>query len=272
MLQYRSHDPADENHDKQPHQALRKPRAKAESRMEEDQWKTQETQPEVAAHPGLCPADAPDWHLLPCPQQSRKEHKCGGDAPINQPEDGTAAGTLRRATAVGNVHHGGDDQSCQTADEPLPMCLINAQWSLSCFHYSALLTLFAYIRSAYFLSLEQAAEKFQRVYAMRRIVRASIHATWFLMAQAEIARSSFHLHAGDCSSRIRQVFQLDREGMHIDISVRTIVCALATTNAPVLDDHLERIAAANRSDRTAHHAQRIAALPARCSDQIPVEA
>src|SRR5208282_687351 len=243
MLQYRSHDPADENHDKQPHQALRKPRAKAESRMEEDQWKTQETQPEVAAHPGLCPADAPDWHLLPCPQQSRKEHKCGGDA-----------------------------QSCQTADEPLPMCLINAQWSLSCFHYSALLTLFAYIRSAYFLSLEQAAEKFQRVYAMRRIVRASIHATWFLMAQAEIARSSFHLHAGDCSSRIRQVFQLDREGMHIDISVRTIVCALATTNAPVLDDHLERIAAANRSDRTAHHAQRIAALPARCSDQIPVEA
>src|SRR5580658_1201187 len=60
--------------------------------------------------------------------------------------------------------------------------------------------------------------------------------------------------------------------MHIDISVRTIVGALATANTPVLNDHLERIAAANRSYWTAHHAQRITALPARCGDEITIEA
>jgi hypothetical protein len=110
------------------------------------------------------------------------------------------------------------------------MCLINAQW---------LLSLFTHIRFVYFLPLEQAAKKFQRVHAMRRIVRASIHATRFLVAQAKIARSSFHLHAGDPSSRIRGIVQLNRERMHIDVPVRTIVGALAATNAPVLDDHLE---------------------------------
>src|ERR1039457_3281512 len=119
----------------------------------------------------------------------------------------------------------------------------------------------------YRLSLEQAAEKFQRVHAMRGIMRARIHATRFLMIQAEVARCGFYLHAGNPSSGIRRIVQLNGERMHIDISVWTIVGALATTDAPVFDDHLERIAAANRPDRTAHHAQRIAALPARSRDQ-----
>ena len=185
----------------------RQPHAKAESRMEEDQRKTDETEPEVAAHPGLAAAYAPDRHLLPCPQQPGKQHKCEGDNPVGQPGHGPAVCTLRRTTAVGNVDHGGDNQRCQTDDEPPSMCLINAQW---------LLSLFTHIRFVYFLPLEQAAKKFQRVHAMRRIVRASIHATRFLVAQAKIARSSFHLHAGDPSSRIRGIVQLNRERMHID--------------------------------------------------------
>jgi hypothetical protein len=50
-----------------------------------------------------------------------------------------------------------------------------------------LLLYFACVRFAYFLPLEQAAEKFERVHAMRGIMRASIHATRFLVVKAEIA-------------------------------------------------------------------------------------
>ena len=61
---------------------------------------------------------------------------------------------------------------------------------------------------------------------------------------------------------MQQIVDLDREGMHIDVSVRTIIGALAATNAPVLNDHFERIAAANRSHWATHNAEGIAALAA----------
>ena len=59
------------------------------------------------------------------------------------------------------------------------------------------------------------------------------------------------------------VFDLRREGMHIDVSIRTIFRAKATTDAPILDDHLERIAPPDRADRATHHAEGVAALAAR---------
>ena len=87
---------------------------------------------------------------------------------------------------------------------------------------------------AYLLPLKQAAEKFQRVHAMGGIMRARIDATRLRVVQAEVARSSFHFHAGNPSSRIRGIVQLDRKRMHIDISVRTIVGALSAADTPVL--------------------------------------
>ena len=60
--------------------------------------------------------------------------------------------------------------------------------------------------------------------------------------------------------------------MQINIAVRTIPRAQATTDAPILDDDFERIAAANGADRAAHHAQGIAALAATGGDQILLEA
>src|ERR1017187_805885 len=86
----------------------------------------------MAAHPGLCPAHAPDRHLLPCPEQSGKEHECGRDASISQASHSPAVRTLWRTKAVGNVHRSGDDQPSQAAEEPISMCLINAQWLFSC--------------------------------------------------------------------------------------------------------------------------------------------
>ena len=60
--------------------------------------------------------------------------------------------------------------------------------------------------------------------------------------------------------------------MQVDVAVRAVLGAQAAADAPVLDDHFERIAAADGAHRTAHHAQRIAAMPAGRGDQIFVEA
>ena len=110
-----------------------------------------------------------------------------------------------------------------------------------------------------------------RIHAMRRIMRTSVNTTWFLMIQTQIARSGLELHARNSSARVRRVIQFNRERMHIDISIRTIVGALSATDTPVLDDDLQRIAAANGADRATNHTQRIAALPARGGHQISIE-
>src|SRR5579859_1586078 len=60
--------------------------------------------------------------------------------------------------------------------------------------------------------------------------------------------------------------------MHVDIAVRTILRAQAATDAPILDDDFQRIAPPNRADRTPHHAQRVAALPAGSRDKVFIEA
>ena len=71
---------------------------------------------------------------------------------------------------------------------------------------------------------------------------------------------------------MQQIVNLNREGMHIDVSVRTIIGALATTNAPILNNHFKRIAATNRSHGTTDHTQGIAALAAGGCNQIAIEA
>src|SRR5581483_6419897 len=59
--------------------------------------------------------------------------------------------------------------------------------------------------------------------------------------------------------------------MQRDVAVRTVARAESAADAPVLDDHLERVATADRADGAADHAQRIAALPARGRDEVLVE-
>ena len=64
---------------------------------------------------------------------------------------------------------------------------------------------------------------------------------------------------------------VDLERVHVQVAVGTVARAQAAADAPVLDDDLERVAPADRADRTADHAQRIAALAARGGDQVLVE-
>ena len=106
---------------------------------------------------------------------------------------------------------------------------------------------------------------------MRGVMRASVHTTRLLMIQAQVTRGSFELHARDSSSRVRRIVQFNRKGVHVDISIRTIVGTLPAADTPVFDDDLERIATANGPDRATNHAQRIAALPARRGHQITIE-
>src|SRR5207253_2893765 len=57
----------------------------------------------------------------------------------------------------------------------------------------------------------------------------------------------------------------------VDVAVWTVLGTEAAADAPVLDNDFERIAASDGADRAAHHAQRIAAVPARCGHQVLVE-
>src|SRR5579872_3825041 len=100
---------------------------------------------------------------------------------------------------------------------------------------------------------------------MRRIMRAGVNAAWFRMVVTEVARGSF-LHRGllPCASRYGKLVQ-------IDVSVWTVVGAEAAADTPVFDNHFQRIAPAYRTHRTAHHAQRIATLPAGGGNQVMVE-
>src|SRR5271163_1736668 len=109
---------------------------------------------------------------------------------------------------------------------------------------------------------EHLGEKCLGIDAMRRIVRARVHATLFLQMRAQIAGSGFLLDGGLLAPSVFWIVHDHFKGMQINISVRAIPCAQAATDAPILDDHFQRISPANRAHRAAHHTQRIAALPA----------
>ena len=89
--------------------------------------------------------------------------------------------------------------------------------------------------------------------------------------RAQIARSRFLLHHRFFPPRVLRVFRHHFKRMQIDVSVRAISRAQSAPDAPILDDHFQRISPPNRAHRTAHHAQRIAALPAAGGHQVVIE-
>ena len=107
---------------------------------------------------------------------------------------------------------------------------------------------------------------------MSRVVRARVDAAWFRMLRAEIARSGFLFHDRARTPRRIRIGNLNGKRMHVDIAVGTILRAQTATDAPVFDDHFQRIAAPNRTNGTTDHAERVAALPARGGYQVFVEA
>ena len=107
---------------------------------------------------------------------------------------------------------------------------------------------------------------------MSCIVRTCVNATRLRQVGAQIAGSGFLFYDRFGAAGMIGIFVHHLERMQIDIAVRTVACAQAAADAPILDDDFERIAAANGADRAAHHAERIAALPATGGNQILLEA
>ena len=107
---------------------------------------------------------------------------------------------------------------------------------------------------------------------MSCVVRAGVNTAGLRQIGAQVAGSSFLFYDRFGAAGMIGIFIHHLERMQIDIAVRTIARAQAATDAPILDDDFERIAAANGADRAAHHAQGIAALPATGGNQILLEA
>src|SRR5262249_51153739 len=93
-----------------------------------------------------------------------------------------------------------------------------------------------------------------RVDAVRSVVRASVDAAWLLQMCAKIAGSGFLLDDRFLASIVFRIVGHHFERMQIDIAVGAVARAQAAADAPVLNDHLEGIAAANRADWAPHHA------------------
>src|ERR1700733_6536087 len=81
------------------------------------------------------------------------------------------------------------------------------------------------------------AEEFVRLHAMRRVVRAGIHAAGLGQVRTQIARSRLLLYDGYLPPNVHRIIFEYRERMHIDISIRAVFLAQAASDAPILDDH-----------------------------------
>jgi hypothetical protein len=66
---------ADENENEEPHQESGERAPKVKSAMHQDQRKAQEAQPEVAPHPALGTANAPDRKFLAKSKETCEEHQ-----------------------------------------------------------------------------------------------------------------------------------------------------------------------------------------------------
>src|SRR5204863_326546 len=110
--------------------------------------------------------------------------------------------------------------------------------------------------------------EFRWIHTMGSIVRTRVYATGLGVIMAEITRCCLDARAGNFPSRMRGIVEFHRERMEVDIAVRAVVGAEAASDAPVFNDDFEGISAADRTYGAAHHAQRVAALPAGGGDQV----
>lgn len=107
---------------------------------------------------------------------------------------------------------------------------------------------------------------------MRGIVRTGVYAAGFGMIVAEVAGRSLDPGAGNFPARVLGIVEFDWEWVQVDVAVGTIVGAQAASDAPIFDDHFERVSAADGAHGASDHAQRITALATGSGDEIFVEA
>src|ERR1700748_996019 len=119
--------------------------------------------------------------------------------------------------------------------------------------------------------LQQASKEFSRFHPVSRVVRTSVNAAWLRKVGTKVARRRLLLDHGLLPAQ--RVGHLRRyvERMHVDIPVRAIFSAEAAADAPIFDNHFQRIPAADRSHRATDHAERVEALPAGSCHKVMVE-
>src|SRR6267143_1835627 len=74
VLQRCAKDAAEHRNDEQPHQDARGCAAETKSAVKQNHGQREKTQPEMAAHPGLRPADTPGGHALSRAEKRSKKH------------------------------------------------------------------------------------------------------------------------------------------------------------------------------------------------------
>src|SRR5271165_4524167 len=90
----------------------------------------------------------------------------------------------------------------------------------------------------------EIGEEFTRIDAVRSVVRTGIDAARLVVIKTEIAGGCL-VHLCDLVPGLREIFNLHLERMHIDIPVGAVAGAQSTSNAPVLDDYLQTVLAAD---------------------------
>src|SRR5215469_4554299 len=119
---------------------------------------------------------------------------------------------------------------------------------------------------------EHLAEELAWIHAVRGVVRAGVDAARLFQVRAEVAGSCLLLDRRFLPAGIFGIVGKNFERVQVDVAVRAIASAQAATDAPVLDDDFERIAAANGPHRAADHAEGVAALAAGSGDEVVIEA
>src|ERR1700693_1261285 len=213
----------------------------------------------MAAHPGLSASKPPYRHTLPCAKQRCKKHERETDNAESEPAGTPATGALHGILSVNNIGDQRNGKNYCGSDGPSTLGAVNEHRS-----------------SAPSLVARRLADSIGKesfwIDAMSCVVRACVNTTGLGQIGAQVAGSGFLF--SDCLGAAGSVgiFIQYLERMQIDMAVRAVARAQAAADAPILDDDFERIAAANRTHRTADHAQRIATLPATGGDQILLEA
>ena len=77
---------AGEHEDKQPHQHARQRATEVKAAVQQNQREAEKSEPQVAAHPGLRPSDAPDGEFLAQAQQAGEQHEGEADDAVSQAE------------------------------------------------------------------------------------------------------------------------------------------------------------------------------------------
>src|SRR5512138_570982 len=111
------------------------------------------------------------------------------------------------------------------------------------------------------LHLHQVREELARIYAMRRVVRTRVHTVRLVILGTQVAGGGLGFDFGDLASQAGGVLGGDIERLHVDVAVGAVVGAQAAADAPVFDDDLQAVAPPDGPNGTAHHAERVFAVP-----------